>query len=186
VKSLNPAFCLFMMIITALCMNAQTKKAASPAPTATTTTPQKVDDLQGSPKVITATKGVEQYWNTERALVKALDSKDKAAIDKLLSDDFKVWMPNQTGSAVGREDWLASGRENPRPVRVSQMAVQFYEEVVVVKFLGEGKTPAAGKGTPQQYFVVDLWEKGEPGWQLTNRYMSAVTVPAPKQPTGKE
>jgi hypothetical protein len=184
VKNIDRAICLFILMAAALCtLNAQTKKSSHPAPTAT---PEKADTLQGSPKVVTATRGVQQFWDIERSLAKALNGKDQSATNKMLSDDFKVWMPNQTGSAVGREDWLASGKENPLPTRVAEMAVQFYEDVVVVKFLGQGKTPAAGKGNPQQYFVVDLWEKSDQGWQLTNRYMSAVTVEPPKNPTGKE
>ena len=71
-------------------------------------------------------------------------------------------------------------------VRRSQMAVQFYQDVVVVKFLGEGSA-SGGKAGPHQYFVVDLWEKNDIGWELTNRYMSAIApVAMPKRPTGKE
>jgi hypothetical protein len=159
------------------------KKGSAPPPSAA---PDKVDPLQGSPKIVTATKGVEQFWGIETALAQALKKKDQAALGKLLNDDFKVWMPNQTGSAVGREDWLNSGKENPIPVRRSQMAVQFYQDVVVVKFLGEGAA-VAGKASPHQFFVVDLWEKNDTGWELTNRYMSAIApVAMPARPSGKE
>jgi hypothetical protein len=35
--------------------------------------------------------------------------------------------------------------------------------------------------------VVDLWEKSDAGWELTNRYMTAIApVVMPARPTGKE
>ena len=184
-KSAVRIFCLSMSILAVPCvLIAQAKPSGKPVPPAT---PDKVDSLQGSPKIVTATRGVEQFWTIENALAQALKKKDQQSLGKMLNDDFKVWMPNQTGSAVGREDWLNSGRENPSPVRMAQMAVQFYQDVVVVKFLGNGDSPADGKGSARQYFVVDLWEKNDQGWELTNRYMTAIApVAMPKRPTGKE
>jgi hypothetical protein len=178
-------FFLATLVLALPCMlNAQAKKETNP-PQATA--PDKVDPLQGSPKIVTATRGVQQFWDIEKSLAQAFDKKDQSALGKMLNEDFKVWMPNQTGSAIGREDWLAAGKENPSPVRLAQMAVQFYQDVVVVKFLGQGKRPASGKGNAHEDFVVDLWEKNDTGWELTNRYMSAITpVEMPKRPTGKE
>jgi hypothetical protein len=184
-KSAVRIFCLSMLILAVPCvLIAQAKPSDKPPQPAA---PDKVDSLQGSPKIVTATRGVEQFWTIENALAQALKKKDQASLSKMLNDDFKVWMPNQTGSAVGREDWLNSGRENPSPARIAQMAVQFYQDVVVVKFLGNGDSSAAGKGSAHQYFVVDLWEKNDQGWELTNRYMTAIApVVMPKRPTGKE
>ena len=178
-------FFLSLLVLASPCLlRAQAKKGSTPAPSAT---PGKVDPLQGSPKIVTATKGVEQFWGIETALAQALKKKDQAALGKMLNDDFKVWMPNQTGSAVGREDWLSSGKENPLPVRRSQMAVQFYQDVVVVKFVGDSAPAASGKPSPHQFFVVDLWEKNDTGWELTNRYMAEIApVAMPARPSGKE
>lgn len=172
-------FCL--LFVTSCMLFAQNGSAAKPAESA------KPDALQGSPKITTATRGVQQFWGLENELAQAFEKKDKAAMGKLLNDDFKVWMPNQTGSAVGREDWLASGHENPAPVRLVQMAVQFYQEVAVVKFVGQGKAISGSKENPRQYFVVDLWEKNDQGWELTNRYMAAIApIQMPAKPNGKQ
>lgn len=186
-RSLARVF-LLSLLIPAIpgALMAQAKKSTIPQKAAQ---PEKEVPLQGSPKIVTATKGVEQFWGIETALAQALKKKDQAALSKLLNDDFKVWMPNQTGSAVGREDWLNSGKENPVPVRRVQMAVQFYQDVVVVKFVGEGAPAAGGKDAApaHQYFVVDLWEKNDTGWELTNRYMSTIApIEVSKRPTGKE
>jgi hypothetical protein len=170
-------------------LGAQSKKATPTKPSTAkpSTTEQPPDPLQGSPKVITATKGVVQFWDLENELARAFDKKDHATLDKMLPEEFKVWMPNQTGSAVGREDWLEAGKENPTPTRLTQMSVQVYEGVSVVKFIGQGKAPATGKGQARQYFVVDTWEKQDSGWGVTNRYMAEITpIAMPKRPSGKE
>src|SRR5579862_5943927 len=126
-KSAVRIFCLSILILAVPCMlSSQAKQSGKPAQPAS---PDKSDSLQGSPKIVTATKGVQQFWDIESALAQALKKKDQSALGKMLNEDFKVWMPNQTGSAVGREDWLNSGKENPLPVRRSQMAVQFYQDV---------------------------------------------------------
>jgi hypothetical protein len=178
-------FFVFILFVAALgLLGAQSKKASPAKPSAKEQLP---DPLQGSPKVITATKGMTQFWDLENQLAHALAKKDQPVLDQMLPEEFKVWMPNQTGSAVGREDWLAAGKENPTPTQLAQMSVQIYQEVSVVKFIGRGKTPAAGKGQPRQYFVVDTWEKQDSGWGVTNRYMAEIIpIALPKRPTGKE
>ena len=157
------------------------------APARPSTTEKLPDPIQGSPKIITATKGVTQFWDLENQLAHALGKKDQTTLDKMLPEEFEVWAPNQNGSAVGREDWLASQKENPTPTIVAQMSVQMYPDLAVVKFIGKGKTPAAGKGAAHQYFVVDLWEMHDNNWELTNRYMAEINpIPLPKRPTGKQ
>jgi hypothetical protein len=175
---------IIFVVISSLATVAQTRKA-TPAPHSTT---EKLPDaLQGSPKVVTATKGVTQFWDLENQLAQALEKKDEAALQKMLPEEFSVWLPNQTGSAAGREDWLASGKENPSPTQLTQMSVQMYPDVAVVKFIGKGKASAAGKGSTHQYFVVDTWELHDDTWGLTNRYMAQINpIPLPKRPSGKE
>jgi len=175
---------LFIFILAAACLFvAQTKKPATPPPTAT----QKKDDsLESSPKIMTATRQVAQFWQIENDLARALEKKDQAALGKMLSEDFKVWMPNQTGSAIAGEDWMKSGMENPAPILLRQMSAQEYPEIMLVKFLGQGKPPAAGKGDANQYFVVDVWARDGDAWQLTDRFMSRIIpISLPKKPSGK-
>lgn len=181
-------------IVLLLCARvaAQTKntaRAAKPAASATTT--QTVDPLQGSPKIISATKGVTQFWDIENQLAQAFANKDKAALDKMLPEEFRVEIPNQTGSAVSRGDWLAAGKDNPRPWRLPQMSVQFYPDLAIVHFIGIGEAPAGAgakaKTGGKQYFVTDVWELHDGNWQLSTRYMAEINpIVMPSRPTGKE
>ena len=183
-RSTVRAFCLFVFFLVAFCVpGAQTKKQTTHPPA---DVPGKADQLEGSPKVITATRQVVQFWQIENALARALEKKDQAALETMLSEDFKVWMPNQTGSSIAGEDWMKSGKENPVPTLLSQMSAQEYPEIMLVKFLGLGKPPANGKGAASQYFIVDVWSRDGDAWKLTDRFMSRIIpIPLPKKPTGK-
>ncbi len=177
-------YLLVFVVLTASCaLTAQTKKAGKPA---RVSTPDKLDPLQGPPKIMTATRQVAQFWQIENDLARAFDKKDQATLAKMLSEDFKVWLPNQTGSAVAAEDWMKSGQENPAPTLFRQMSAREYPEIMLVKFLGQAKPPAKGKGVAHQYFVIDVWERDGDAWQLTDRFMSRITpIPLQKQPSGK-
>jgi hypothetical protein len=180
------AFCfLIFVVLAASCvLAAQTRKAGKPPQIPA---PDQLDSLQGSPKIMTTTRQVAQFWEIENDLARALGKKDQAALGKMLSEDFKVWMPNQTGSAVAGEDWIKSGQENPTPTLVRQMSAQEYPDIMLVKFLGQGKPPVRGKGIANQYFVVDVWARDGDAWQLTDRFMSRIVpIPLSKRPSGKE
>src|SRR5258708_5441350 len=183
-RSTFRACCLSAFVLVASCvLTAQTKQAARPQQASA---PEKLDPLQGSPKIMTATRQVTQFWQIENDLVRALEKKDQAALGKMLSEDFKVWMPNQTGSAIAGEDWMKAGRENPVPTMFAQMSAQEYPEIMLAKFLGQGKSTVHGKGVASQYFVVDVWARDGDAWQLTARFMSRIIpIPLPKKPSGR-
>jgi hypothetical protein len=177
-------FLIFVVLAASCVLAVQTRKAGRPPQT---TAPDKLDPLQGSPKIMTATRQVALFWQIENDLARALEKKDQPALGKMLSEDFKVWMPNQTGSAIAAEDWVKSGQENPTPTQVRQMSAQEYPEIMLVKFLGQGKPPVRGKGVASQYFVVDVWARDGDAWQLTDRFMSRIVpIPLSKRPSGKE
>jgi hypothetical protein len=149
-----------LAICTCGLLAAQTKKTAPPAPSPTA---QPADPLQGSRKVITATRTVGAFWDLELSLSEAFSKKDKPGLDKLLAEEFKVWRPNQTGSAIGREDWLASGKDNPKPTRIVQMSVESYPDLAIVHFLG-AVSALGSQGKERQFFVVDTWENHDGNW----------------------
>jgi ketosteroid isomerase-like protein len=180
------AFCLlvFVVLTASSVLVTQTRKTGKPPQTSA---PDNIDPLQGSPKIMTATRQVAQFWQIENDLARALEKKDQTALGKMLSEDFKVWMPNQTGSAIASEDWMKSGQENPIPTLLRQMSAQEYPDIMLVKFLGQGKPPAPGKGAANQYFIVDVWARDGDAWQLTDRFMSRIVpIPLSKRPSGKE
>jgi len=165
-------------------LSAQTKKTTKPAPAPAA---HQDGSIEGSPKIITATKTVGLFWDMEISLAEAFAKKDTAALDKMLPEEFKVVRPNVTGSSIGREDWLAEGKDNPKPTRITQMSVESYPDLGIVQFIGSGPATSGSKTGSKQYFVVDTWENHDGNWQLATRYMAEIApIKMPARPTGKQ
>lgn len=127
-------------------------------------------------RIVTMTRGMKVFGDAEYALIQALASKDKAALDTLVDEMFEQRGGPNPGEGVPRDDWLpkalaeASGND-----RITQMAVHDQGEFALVSFLLQrpGKADA---------FVVDVWKKqaGSDKAVLAIRYFSAAAVPARK------
>ena len=79
-KSAVRIFCLSILILAVPCvLSSQAKQSGKPAQPAS---PDQVDSLQGSPKIVAATKGVQQFWNMESALAQALKKRTNRPLAK--------------------------------------------------------------------------------------------------------
>ena len=64
-KSAVRIFCLSILVLAVPCvLSSQAKQSGKPVQPAS---PDKSDSLQGSPKIVTATKGVQQFWGLWKA-----------------------------------------------------------------------------------------------------------------------
>ena len=75
--------------------------------------------------------------------------------------------------------------------RIRQMAARAVNNsAVVVSFVLSETVEQAGKAHTSDYFIVDLWQKKDENWQVTDRYSSQVKGVSGNQqgdvkPTGK-
>ncbi len=140
-------------------------------------------------RIVTTTRLVAQFSELEAQLLRAVQQHDSAALDGLLGVDFAVWTPAPSGAPIPREDWTANAlRTSIQFFRVRQMAVQMARDTAVVNFVLDERSKANGKDTSGQFFVVDLWNPKDNGWQLATRYLAKVSSQpqtAPTKPTGK-
>jgi Domain of unknown function (DUF4440) len=143
-------------------------------------------------RIITKTRLVAIFSDLENQLFEAVHKKDHAGVDSILSEDFQLWTPRPPGDPVPREDWKnQSLAENLKEFRIRQMAARAVEDnVTLVSFVLSKTVQRATKPSVQDYFVVDLWQKAENKWKLTDRYASpfsgAPSRPVRAQPTGKD
>ena len=145
-----------------------------------------------SPRIITATKQVSMFTGLERQLLQAIQKKDKAAAQAMLSDDLIIEMPD--ADPLPGDDWLDSILAKDYTLKsfvVRQMSAIDLGNAVVVKF--DRLQEAASKGQPDsgEFFVVDVWKKSGDTWKLASRYVSKVSSDAsalkkPVKPTGKQ
>jgi hypothetical protein len=145
-----------------------------------------------TPRIITATKQVSMFAGLENQLLKAVQKKDKAAAQAMLSDDLIIEMPD--ADALPGDDWLDSVTVKDYTLKsfvVRQVSAIDLGNAVVVKF--DRLQEATSKGHPDngEFYVVDLWKKDGDNWKLASRYVSKVSsqpsMPkAPVKPTGKQ
>lgn len=144
-----------------------------------------------TPHIITATRQVTIFTGLENQLLQAVQKKDKAGLEAMLSDDLTIEMPN--ADPLPGDDWLDSVMTKDYSLKsfvVRQMSVIDLGNAAVVKFdrIQEASSKA-GKDSGE-FFVVDLWKKSGETWKLASRSVSKVSsvplVPGSVKPTGKQ
>jgi uncharacterized protein DUF4440 len=142
-------------------------------------------------RIVTKTRLVAVFSDLENQLFEAEQNKDHAGLDAILAEDFQLWTPTPPGDPVPRADWLSQSlAENLRDFRIQQMAARSVEEnATVVSFVLSKTVAHAGKTSLQNYFVVDLWQKADDKWKLSDRYASQVSATSLRlsrpKPSGK-
>ena len=145
-----------------------------------------------TPTIVTATKQVTLFTGLEKQILQAVQQKDKAGLEAILTDDFEIAMPH--ADVVAGEDWLDSVLAKDFALRtfvISQMSVADLGEYAVVKYERGQQATLKSKAYDGEFFVVDLWKKSGDSWKLANRYVARIhTAPtiarAKPRPTGKE
>ena len=182
--------CLYAVLPLGAFMYAQKTGTPQPTPAA----PQATPKPQRPARIVTRTRLVSIFSGMENQLFGDVQKKDKAALTQLVTDDFAIWMPNDTGDPLPLDDWLQSIATDYtlKSFRITHMAAHDFGEVVLVKFELNQKADMKDKKGDEsgQYFVVDAWLKTGDSWKLSDRYISKVAAtPAakiPVKPTGKD
>jgi hypothetical protein len=145
-----------------------------------------------TPRIITATKQVSIFTGMEKQLLQAIQKKDKAAAQALLSDDLYIEMPD--ADPLPGDDWVDSVMAKDYTLKsfvVRQVSAIDLGDAVVVNFDRLQEATSKGKPDSGEFFVVDVWKKSGDTWKLASRYVSKVSsqpsIPkAPVKPTGKQ
>ena len=145
-----------------------------------------------TPRIITATKQVTIFNGPENQLLQAIQKKDKAAAQAMLSDDLIIEMPD--ADPLPGDDWLDSVMAKEYTLKsfvVRQMSATDLGNAVVVKFDRLQEASLKGQADSGEFLVVDVWKKSGDSWKLANRYVAKVSaqpsIPkAPVKPTGKQ
>lgn len=145
-----------------------------------------------TPRIITATKQVVMFTDLEKQMLTAVQKKDKASLEAMLTEDFAIEMPD--ADPMPAEDWIDAVMAKDFTLKsfiVRQMSVAQAGDAMVVKFDRIQESTYQGKPDGGEFFVIDLWKKSGDSWKLANRYVSKVSstpyMPkGPVKPTGKQ
>jgi hypothetical protein len=141
-------------------------------------------------RIVTTTRLVAEFSDLESRLDRAIERKDKAALNKLLSPDFEEWTPAPPGAPTPIEQWMDQALSgNARSFEIRQMAVETMGETAVVSFVETRRALCGGRECASASFVVDLWQRDGGAPRLRARYASEISPPpaaAPATPSGRE
>ena len=145
-----------------------------------------------TPSIMTATRQVTLFTGLEKQMLQAVQKKDRAGLEAMLTDEFEIAMPN--ADPLAGADWVDSVMSRDfslKSVAIRQMSVADLGDAAVVKFDRIQQATFQGKNESGEFFVVDLWKKSGDSWKLANRYVAKVSaIPATSKlepkPSGKE
>ena len=145
-----------------------------------------------TPRIVTATRQVTMFSDLEIQMLKAVQKKDKAALQAMLADDCLIGMPN--ADPLPGDEWVDSVMAKDFILKSFAMRDVFAVDLgnaVVIKFDRRQDATNKGHADSGQFFVVDVWKKDGDAWKLANRFVSktnsepSIEKP-PTKPTGKQ
>jgi len=129
-----------------------------------------VGDEPGTTRIPTVTRTVKIFTELENAISSAIQKRDAAALQKMISEDFELRIGKLPGAPIPRAQWMDSVLREPFvPTRIEQMAVHDFSNIAVVSFL-ESVAVAGKHDVGKDVFVVDVWKPAGNTWQLAIRY----------------
>ena len=144
-----------------------------------------------TPRIITATKQVTMFSGLEKQMLHAVESKDRAALESMLTEDCSINMPD--ADAMDCADWIDSVISKDFALTkfvIRQVSVADLGTAAVVSYDRLQYSKYQGKPDGGEFFVVDLWKKDGNAWKLATRNVCKVSstpyMPKePVKPTGK-
>jgi ketosteroid isomerase-like protein len=136
------------------------------------------------PRIVTATRQVTLFSGLEKQLLQAVQKKDKAAIQTMLTDEFTIHLPD--ADPMPAEDWLQSVLSKEYVLKsfvVRQVYVADLGDAAVVTYDRVQESAYKGQSDGGEFYVTDLWKKDGDNWKLADRYVSKVGS-APVMPRG--
>ncbi len=132
--------------------------------------------------VPTVTRTVHMFSELENQWLDAVQSRDQAALDKIVAPNFELRSALQAGTPTPRAESLKQALALPPfDSSIGKMAAHEYGDTIIVSF--EWKLKPSKAALPERMFVVDTWRQAEAGWQVVTRYIAPIGDNA-KSPPG--
>jgi len=124
----------------------------------------------------------EEIGALEHALMDAWCRKDRAALERLIGEDFQL--SSALGRRMGREPWLEAAMDRLhinwfRFEELEARAVDPAGDVVIAHARVNQRATAEGREWHGTFLVTDVWVRRDARWQLVARHGSALPGHAP-------
>lgn len=129
--------------------------------------------VHAQPGAVHPTRQGQEIRQLEEALLRAIGTRDAAALERLLGDGFEMIEAQQPDLPVGRQAWIASVLRAPRrPWEFGQIGVQQLGEVAIASM----QLQSVG-GALAPLFIVDVWRREDGVWRLLTRHAGPASGP---------
>lgn len=114
------------------------------------------------------------FEQLEARWLRALQQRDTATLEQLLSEEFVSTSWASSGELTTREDYLnAAARVDFQRCRIDNTFVQDLDRVIVVKFRLRGECGALATLGISEFLITDVWVKRAGRWEAASRHASA-------------
>ena len=111
-------------------------------------------------------------------LMGAVERRDRPALERLVSDEFALESPGDSGEGVGKATWIdnAVGMKW-EDFGFHNFRVRFFGDTAVVTFLLDFKvTTKAGVPINSDAQITDVWVRRNGRWQIAARHLGAYSL----------
>lgn len=120
--------------------------------------------------------GTEDIERLERDLMRAVQTRDMATLDRLLGEDFTLTTGRPGNEVRSRAQWLRiTGREYElHDYGFEELIVQLYDGCAIVRsrYRQQGRMGDASRNTA--FRMTDVWVHAPDGWNLQARHAQPV------------
>lgn len=117
---------------------------------------------------VTEITELQQKW------MDAWRTKDKQALERILSDNFVLILSYDPSKLVSRNEWmeLALGAYNCESFRYEVMNVRINDNFAVVSSIYTQRASINKVDRSGTFFLTDVWRHGSGSWQVIERHSS--------------
>src|SRR3954451_1530125 len=127
------------------------------------------------PRIVTATRLVTMFSGLEKQMLEAVQKKDKAGLQAMLTDEFTIHLPDS--DPMPADDWVQSVMNKDFTLKsfvVRQMDVADLGTAAVVSYDRIQQSASNGQNDGGEFYVVDVWKKDGDNWKVSDRYVTKV------------
>ncbi len=134
------------------------------------TQPESSRTTSGDQKIETE----QQIQKLQNEWMQAWVREDRATLERILAPEYKLIVSSMPDRPVSREQWLALiGRYTAEAVNYDKMVVRLLGDTAVVSsLLNVEGAKVDGLDRSGTFFVTDVWQRRDGGWQVVSRYSS--------------
>jgi hypothetical protein len=118
---------------------------------------------------------VAEFEELERELLAALQRRDRAALERLLADDFLITTAGWIREPVGKSAWLAAvlSEHTLDAFDLNVSHIRRYDDVAVVLSASTQSGTRLEEHWEMSFNYTDVWTRQGATWRLAVRHASA-------------